>query len=193
MEINVEKELQELKSEYNLFKEELGKHDKVNEKFFKALRKRPALAISKEMKDRMLLDILTVPTVIIICVTTNWPLLFGILVSLWVLIDLGVSLWIGRKLGMDNLLNDDARTVTGKIVGYRKFYNGMLLASIIPLSVMLTYIFLHLYTLTDDPAAIRIITLSGIVSITIAATITFRRYKKHVENCKELLDEFEEQ
>lgn len=190
MEINVEKELQTLKSEYNLFKEELEKQDKMNEKFFKALRKQPALAISKEMKDRMLLDLLTVPTVIIICVTTDWPLLFGILVSLWALADFGVSLWVSRKLGMDNLLNDDVRTVTGKIIGYRKFYNWTLLASIVPLTVMLTYIFLHLYTLTDDPTTIRVITLSGIVSIVIGAIITFRRYKKHAESCKELIEQF---
>lgn len=192
MEINVEKELQALKSEYNLFKKELGKQDKVNEKFFRSLRKRPALAISKEMKDRMLLDVVTVPAVMIICLATDWPLSFGILVSLWALVDLGVSLWVSRKLGMDNLLNDDVRTVSGKIAGYRKFYNVALLASIIPLIAMFAYIFLHLYALTDDPATIRLITLSGIVSIVIAATITFRRYKKHVDSCKELLEEFGE-
>ena len=193
MEINVEKELQALKSEYYLFKEELGKQDKVNEKFFKALRKRPTLAISKEMKDRMLLDVLTIPAVIIICITADWPLLFGILVSLWALADLGVSLWVSRKLGMDNLLNDDVRTVTGKIMSYRKFYNRALLASIVPLTAMFTYIFLRLYTLTDDPATIRLITLSGVVSIGIAAMITLRRYNKHMESCKELLEEFREQ
>lgn len=193
MEINNEKELQALRSEFNLFKEKLGKQDKVNEKFFRSLRKRPALAISKEMKDRMLLDVLTAPAVIIICVTTDWPLLFGILVSLWALTDLGVSVWVGRKLGMDNLLNDDVRTVTGKIAGYRKFYMRALLVSIVPLTAMLSYIFIHLHTLTDDPAALRLITLSGIISIFIGAAITVHRYKKHVERCKELMGEFDDQ
>ena len=107
MEINIEKELQTLKSEYNVFKEGLEKQETLNEKFFKALRKRPAMALSKEIRDRMLGDGLTVPMIIVICINTDWPMLFGILVSLWALADLGVSLWVSRKLGMNNLLNDD--------------------------------------------------------------------------------------
>ena len=100
MEINIEKELQTLKSEYNVFKEGLEKQETLNEKFFKSLRKRPAMAISKEIRDRMLGDVLTVPMIIVICVNIDWPLLFGIFVSLWALVDLGVSLWVSRKLGM---------------------------------------------------------------------------------------------
>ena len=145
MEINIEKELQTLKSEYNVFKEGLEKQETLNEKFFKSLRKRPAMAISKEIRDRMLGDGLTVPMIIVICINTNWPMLFGILVSLWALADLGVSLWVSRKLGMNNLLNDDVRTVTEKITGYRKFYTGSLVASIVPLTAMLTYIYAYLY------------------------------------------------
>lgn len=63
----------------------------------------------------MWLDILTIPAVMIICLNTNFPILFGILVSLWALADLGISLWVSRKLGMDDLLNDDVRTVTEKL------------------------------------------------------------------------------
>ena len=68
MEINIEKELQTLKSEYNVFKEGLEKQETLNEKFFKSLRKRPAMAISKEIRDRMLGDVLTVPMIIVISV-----------------------------------------------------------------------------------------------------------------------------
>lgn len=192
MEINIEKELQSLKLEYNLFKEGLEKQETLNEKFFKSLRKRPAMAISKEIRDRMLGDVVTVPMIIVICIGIDWPMLFGILVSLWALADLGVSLWVSRKLGMDHLLNDDVRTVTGKIAGYRKFYNVSLMASIIPLVAMLTYIFMHLYARTDDPDTIRLITASGIVSIVLAIVITLLQYKKHVKRCKELLEQFEE-
>lgn len=192
MEINIEKELQSLKSDYNTFKAELDKQETLNERFFKSLKKRPALAVGKEIKDRMWLDILTVFMVTIICINTGWPLLFGVLVSLWALADLGVSLWVSRKLGMDHLLNDDVRTVTGKIAGYRKFYNVSLMASIIPLVAMLTYIFMHLYALTDDPDTIRFITVSGIVFIVLGIAITLVRYKKHVEKCNELLEQFDE-
>ena len=193
MEINIEKELQTLKSEYNVFKEGLEKQETLNEKFFKSLRKRPAMALSKEIRDRMLGDGLTVPMIIVICINTDWPMLFGILVSLWALADLGVSLWVSRKLGMNNLLNDDVRTVTEKITGYRKFYTRSLVASIIPLTAMLTYIFMRLYDRADDDATVQLITVSGIVSIVFAIVVALLQYRKHVERCKELLDQFEEQ
>lgn len=192
MEINIEKELQTLKSEYNMFKEGLEKQETLNEKFFKSLRKRPAMAISKEIRDRMLGDVLTVPMIIVICVNIDWPLLFGIFVSLWALVDLGVSLWVSRKLGMNHLLDDDVRTVTEKITGYRRFYTGSLLVGIIPLTAMLTYIFMRLYAQANDPATVQLITVSGFVSIIVAIVIALFQYKKHVERCKELLDQFEE-
>lgn len=192
MEIDIEQELQILKSEYNTLKKELKKQDALNEKFFKSIRKQPALAVSKEIKSRMWLDILTIPAVMIICLNTNFPILFGILVSLWALADLGISLWVSRKLGMDDLLNDDVRTVTKKITGYRKYYDRLLLASLLPVVVMLTYIFLHLYARADNPAAIRAITVSGIVFIVLGIIIVLFQYKKHVQRCKELLEQFEE-
>ena len=148
METNIEKELQTLKSEYNALKKGLEKQDALNERFFKSIRKRPALAVGREITNRMWLDILTVPVIIVICLYTSFPMLFGVLVSLWALADLSVDLWISRKLGMNDLLNDDVRTVTKKIAGYRKYYDRLLLASLLPVVVMLTYIFLHLYALS---------------------------------------------
>lgn len=193
MEINIEKELQTLKSEYNVFKEGLEKQETLNEKFFKSLRKRPAMAVSREIRDRMLGDVVTVPMIIVCCISIDWPILFGILVSLWALADLGVSLWVSRKLGMNHLLDDDVRTVTEKITGYRKFYTGSLIAGIIPLTAMLTYIFMRLYDRADNAAAVQLITVSGIVSILVAIVITLLQYRKHVKRCKELLDQFDEQ
>ncbi len=193
MEINIEKELQTLKSQYNMFKEGLEKQETLNEKFFKSLRKRPAMAVSKEIRNRMLGDVLTVPMIIVICIGIDWPLLFGIMVSLWALVDLGASLWVSRKLGMNHLLDDDVRTVTEKITGYRRFYTGSLLVGIIPLTAMVTYIFMRLYALADDAATVQLITVSGIVSIVVAIVITLLHYKKHVRRCRELLEQFEEQ
>lgn len=192
MGINIEKELQTLKSEYDLFKEELGKQKTVNEKFFKSLRKRPAMAISKEIRDRMWGDILTVPMIIVICIHINWPILFALLVSLWALSDLGASLWVSHKLSMENLLNGDVRTVTEKIAGYRKFYAGTLIAGIVPLTAMLTYIFMRLYAQANDTATVRLITVAGIISIAVGIVITLLQYKKHMRRCNELLDEFRE-
>lgn len=79
-----------------------------------------------------------------------------------------------------------------KIAGYRKYYDRLLLASLLPVVVMLTYIFLHLYARADNPAAIRAITVSGIVFIVLGIIIVLFQYKKHVQRCKELLEQFEE-
>ncbi len=193
MEINLEKELQTLKSEYATFKEGLEKQDALNEKFFRSLRKRPASAIVKEVKNRMLADALTVPMILIICLNTGWPILFGILVSLWALADLGISLWVSRKLGMNNLLDGDVRTVTEKIAGYRRFYTGSLLVGIVPLAAMLAYMLMHLYARADSPATAQLITASVIVAIGAGIAVTLFQYRKHVERCKELLEQFEEQ
>lgn len=193
MEINLEKELQTLKSEYATFKEGLEKQDVLNEKFFQSLRKRPASAIAKEVKNRMLGDVLTVPMILIICLNTDWPILFGILVSLWALADLGISLWISRKLGMNHLLDGDVRTVTKKIADYRRFYTGSLLVGIVPLAAMLVYMLMHLYARADSPATARLVTASVIVAIGAGIAVTLFQYRKHVERCKELLEQFEEQ
>lgn len=191
--MNMEKELQALKSEYATFKEGLEKQETLNEKFFQSLRKRPASAIAKEVKNRMLGDALTVPMILIICLNTDWPILFGILVSLWALADLGISLWVSRKLGMNDLLAGDVRTVTAKIAGYRKFYTGSLIIGIVPLAAMLTYMLMHLYARADSPATAQLITASAIASIGAGLAITLFQYKKHVERCKDLLEQFEEQ
>lgn len=191
--MNMEKELQALKSEYATFKEGLEKQETLNEKFFQSLRKRPASAIAKEVKNRMLGDALTVPMILIICLNKDWPILFGILVSLWALADLGISLWVSRKLGMNDLLAGDVRTVTAKIAGYRKFYTGSLIIGIVPLAAMLTYMLMHLYARADSPATAQLITASAIASIGAGLAITLFQYKKHVERCKDLLEQFEEQ
>ena len=141
MEIDIEQELQILKSEYNTLKKELKKQDTLNEKFFKSIRKQPALAVSKEIKSRQIII---------------------------------------------------HAFYTEKIAGYRKFYDWALIGSIIPLIVMLTYIFMHLYARADNPTAVQLITISGIVFIILAIANTLFQYKKHVQRCKELLKQFEE-
>lgn len=193
MEMNIEKELQILKSDYDVLKKELKSQKILNEQFFRAIRKQSAFVVGKEIKDRMRLDALTVPMVIVICILTDWPILFGGLVSLWALADLGITWWVNRNLEMDNLLNDDVRTVTEKIAGYRKFYIWSLIIGIIPLTVVLAYIYSRLYAQAENPATVQLITVSGIISIVLAVVITLLRYRKHAKRCNELLEQFKEQ
>ncbi|HJC17302.1 hypothetical protein [uncultured Alistipes sp.] len=192
MEKSMERELQMLRADYNELKGELKAQQVVNERFFRMVRRRPALAVTKEIRNRMMLDIVTVPMVILICRFGDWPMLFGGLVSLWAVADLCATVWMNRKLGMDNLLSGDVRSVTEKISGYRRFYRGMLLVCIVPLVAMLAYIFMRLYALAESPDAVQLIVMSGVVFTSLACAVAVSQYRRHERNCRELMAQFEE-
>lgn len=67
-----------------------------------------------------------------------------------------------------------------------------MIAGTVPLTAMLTYIFMRLYAQANDAATVRLITVAGIISIVIGIVITLLQYKKHIRRCNELLDEFRE-
>ena len=192
MERNPGQELEALRADYNTLKAQMKQQERLNERFFKAARLRPAQAVSKGIRNRMILDVLTLPTIWIICITTHWPLLFGVLVSLWTLIDLVATIWINRKLGMDHLLDGDTRTVTYAITSYRRFYRRALAVSIIPCIAMISYIFIELLSRIDNSANRNLIIAIGIAYTLIAVIITLLHYRRHAKACDDLLNEFEE-
>ena len=192
MERNPGQELEALRADYNALKAQMKQQERLNERFFKAARLRPAQAVSKGIRNRMILDVLTLPTIWIICITTHWPLLFGVLVSLWTLIDRVATIWINRKLGMDHLLDGDTRTVTYAITSYRRFYRRALAVSIIPCIAMISYIFIELLARIDNSANRNLIIAIGIAYTLIAVIITLWQYCRHAKACDDLLNEFEE-
>lgn len=192
MERNTGQELEALKAGYDALKAQMKHQERLNERFFKAARRRPAQAVSKGIRNRMILDVLTLPTIWIICITTHWPPLFGVLVSLWTLIDLAATVWINRKLGMDHLLEGDTRTVTRAITSYRRFYRRALAVSIIPCIAMIAYIFMELLARIDNSANRSLIIAIGITYTLVAVIITGVQYRRHTRACDDLLNEFEE-
>ena len=192
MERNIEQELEALKADYDALKVQMKQQERLNERFFKAARHRPAQAVSKGIRNRMILDVLTLPVIWSICIATNWPLLFGVLVSLWTIIDLVATIWINRKLGMDHLLDSDTRTVTHAITSYRRYYRRALAVSIIPCIAMIAYIFIELLARIDNSANRTLIIAIGIVYTLIAIILTWSQYRRHTKACDDLLGEFEE-
>ena len=192
MERNPGQELEALRADYNALKAQMKQQERLNERFFKAARLRPAQAVSKGIRNRMILDVLTLPTIWIICITTHWPPLFGVLVSLWTLIDLVATIWINRKLGMDHLLDGDTRTVTHAITSYRRFYRRALAISIVPCIAMIAYIFIEFLTRIANSANRNLILGIGIAYVLIAFIITWLQYRRHTKACDDLLNEFEE-
>lgn len=192
MERNIGEELEELKAGYNALKAQMKQQERLNERFFKAARHRPVQAVTKKIRNRMILDAVTLPIIWIICIATHWPPLFGVLVSLWAMTDLGATIWINRKLGMDHLLDGDTRTVTSAITSYRRFYRRALALSIIPCTAMIAYIFIELLDRVGSSPNRNLIIAIGIVYTLAAIIITWVQYRRHNKACDDLLNEFEE-
>lgn len=192
MERNMGQELETLKADYNALKAQMKQQERLNERFFRAARHRPVQAVSKEIRNRMILDVLTLPIIWIICIATRWPPLFGVLVSLWTITDFAATVWINRKLGMDHLLDGDMRTVARAITSYRRFYRRALAVSIIPCIAMIAYIFMELLARIANSANRNLIIAIGIAYTLVAVVITWLQYRRHTRACDELLNEFEE-
>ncbi len=192
MERNMGQELEALKADYKALKAQMKQQERLNERFFRAARHRPVQAVSKEIRNRMILDVLTLPIIWIICITTRWPPLFGVLVSLWTITDFAATVWINRKLGMDHLLDGDMRTVARAITSYRRFYRRALAVSIIPCIAMIAYIFMELFARIANSANRNLIIAIGIAYTLVAVVITWLQYRRHTRACDELLNEFEE-
>lgn len=192
MERNIGQELEALKADYNALKAQMKQQERLNERFFKAARRRPAQAVSAGIRNHMLRDVLIIPTTWIICITTHWPLLFGVLVSLWAIIDLAATMWINRKLGMDHLLDGDTQTVTHAITSYRRFYHRALAINIIPCIAMITYIFTEFLARTVNSANRHLIIMICIAATLTSIIITWLQYRRHTKACDDLLNEFEE-
>ncbi|HIY47084.1 MAG TPA: hypothetical protein IAA35_03490 [Candidatus Alistipes faecigallinarum] len=192
MERNMGQELEALKADYKALKAQMKQQERLNERFFRAARHRPVQAVSKEIRNRMILDVLTLPIIWIICITTRWPPLFGVLVSLWTITDFAATVWINRKLGMDHLLDGDMRTVARAITSYRRFYRRALAVSIIPCIAMIAYIFMELLARIANSANRNLIIAIGIAYTLVAVVITWLQYRRHTRACDELLNEFEE-
>ncbi len=192
MERNMGQELEALKADYKALKTQMKQQERLNERFFRAARHRPVQAVSKEIRNRMILDVLTLPIIWIICITTRWPPLFGVLVSLWTITDFAATVWINRKLGMDHLLDGDMRTVARAITSYRRFYRRALAVSIIPCIAMIAYIFMELLARIANSANRNLIIAIGIAYTLVAVVITWLQYRRHTRACDELLNEFEE-
>lgn len=192
MERNMGQELEALKADYKALKAQMKQQERLNERFFRAARHRPVQAVSKEIRNRMILDVLTLPIIWIICITTRWPPLFGVLVSLWTITDFAATVWINRKLGMDHLLDGDMRTVARAITSYRRFYRRALAVSIIPCIAMIAYIFMELLARIANSANRKLIIAIGIAYTLVAVVITWLQYRRHTRACDELLNEFEE-
>lgn len=186
-------ELEQLRADYNSLKEELNKQIEFNSNILRDMKMKTSREINKEMKKRIRMNITSIPMIWLICIPNDWPVLFAVLVSAWCIFDLGVTLWVNKKLNLGNFLDDNVLKATHKINLYHKFFYGTFAASLVITPIMLVYIFGTLVEKSGNPNTIQWIVVSGIIFSLVFIVSSIRFYRKHMEKYNEMMSQFKEQ
>ena len=185
------KELQELKSEFNDLKETLSEQRIVNKGLLEHIQKQKASFIGNDLKTRMMMDITSVPMIVIICNAIGWPMLFAAAVSVWAILDLISVLWMKKRFNNQNLLESDVLTVARNVKEYKRFYHLSTVIGAIPAVAMTAYIILRIYS--QGASGNDMLWVFGLLFVTyfIAVLVTVRKYKKLMSSCDSLIDSLE--
>ena len=183
------KELQELKSEFNDLKETLSEQRIVNKGLLERIQKQKASFIGNDLKTRMMMDITTIPMIVIICNAIGWPMLFAAAVAAWAIIDLIFVLWMKKRFNNQNLLESDVLTVAKNVKEYKRFYHLSTMIGAIPAVAMTAYIFLRIYS--QGASGNDMFWVGVFLFVTIAVLVTVRKYKKLMSSCDSLIDSLE--
>ena len=185
------KELQELKSEFNDLKETLSEQRIVNKGLLERIQKQKASFIGNDLKTRMMMDITSIPMIVIICNAIGWPMLFAAAVSVWAILDLISVLWMKKRFNNQNLLESDVLTVAKNVKEYKRFYHLSTLIGAIPAVAMTAYIVIRIYS--QGASGNDMLWVFGLLFVTyfIAVLVTVRKYKKLMSSCDSLIDSLE--
>ena len=185
------KELQELKSEFNDLKEALSEQRIVNKGLLERIQKQKASFIGNDLKTRMIMDISSIPMIVIICNAIGWPMLFAAAVSIWAILDLISVLWMRKRFNNRNLLESDVLTVAKNVKEYKRFYHLSTVIGAIPAVAMTAYIILRIYSQGASGNDMLWVFVLLIVTYLVAVLVAVRKYKKLMSSCDSLIDSLE--
>ena len=185
------KELQELKSEFNDLKETLSEQRIVNKGLLEHIQKQKASFIGNDLKSRMMMDITSVPMILIICNAIGWPMLFAAAVSTWAIIDLIFVLWMRKRFNNQNLLESDVLTVAKNVKEYKRFYHLSTVIGAIPAVAMTAYIIVRIFSLGASGNDMLWVGVLLFVTYLIAVLVSVRKYKKLMSSCDDLIESLE--
>ena len=185
------KELQELKSEFNDMKEALSEQRIVNKGLMEHIQKQKASFIENDLKTRMMMDLTSIPMILIICNLVGWPMLFAAAVSTWAIIDLIFVLWMRKRFNNQNLLESDVLTVAKNVKAYKRFYHLSTMIGAIPAVAMTAYIVLRIYSQGASENNMLWVGVLLFVTYLIAVLVTVRKYKKLMSSCDNLIESLE--
>ena len=185
------KELQELKSEFNDLKEALNEQRIVNKGLLEHIQKQKVSFIGNDLKSRMLMDMTSIPMILILCNAIGWPMLFAAAVAVWAIVDLISVLWMRKRFNRQNMLESDVLTVAKNVKDYKKFYHLSTVIGAIPAVAMTVYIILRIYSQGASGSDMLWLVVLLIVTYLIAVLVTIRKYKKLMSSCDSLIDSLE--
>lgn len=185
------KELQELKSEFNELKSVLGEQRIVNKTLLDHIKKQETSFIGKDLAQRMVMDIVAIPLVVIVCLADGWPVWFIVAVSVWALGDFTAML-VGRKrFDTREMLDGDVLTVAKNVREYRKFYHLSLAIGAVPAAAMVAYILIRIYTHLAPGDNVLVLTAIYVVVCLATVFAAVAAYRKKMAACDKLIDSLE--
>ena len=185
------KELQELKSEFNDLKEALGEQRIVNKGLLEHIQKQKAFFIGNDLKSRMMMDITSIPMIVIICNAIGWPMWFAAAVSVWAIVDLISVLWMRKRFNTQNLLESDVLTVAKNVKEYKRFYHLSTIIGAILAVVMTAFIIIRVYMQGHSGNSLLLFLILFLLTCLISVVVTVRKYKKLMSSCNSLIDSLE--
>ena len=160
------KELQGLKSEFNF--------------------------IGKDLKSRMLTDIITIPMIFVICNTVRWPIMFAVAVSVWAILDLISVLWMKKKFNTSTLLESDVLTVAKSIKEYKKYYHLSVAVGAFPALAIGIYVAIRLYSQRPEGSEFPFVLALLLFTYIVGVLMAIKKYKKTMTDCDNLIDSLKE-
>ena len=185
------KELQELKSEFNDLKETLSEQRIVNKSLMEHVQKQKASFIGNDLKSRMLMDITSIPMILILCNAIGWPMLFAAAVSLWAILDLISVFWMMKRFNIQKLIESDVLTVAKTVKEYKKYYHLSTVIGAVPAVAMTVYIVVRIHSQGATGNDLFLVFGALIFTYLIAVLVTVRKYKKLMSSCDSLIASLE--
>lgn len=186
---NVEmEELQELKAQFNLINEKLGKQMIVNDRLIEDSMKQKMSYVDSYYKQRFMGSFIAVPIVVIIFAVMKFHWGFIALTIFGLLVQVVVDLRCYRALNTKRIVCMDLISATECVMKFKKLRavtDKILIAFMIPLALWAVAITMH-YT-WDIDAIIRFV-----IFMTVAIVIMYRRDRKLMSRLDEILEQIKE-
>ena len=189
-EINNMTELEEMRNQLLLLKQEVGRQEIVNEKLMRTVTSRRLSKINKEGRVSAILSLIIVPAITLNLYHMGLSIAFTIITVLFMLVGAGFSFYRRRGINPSDVINGNLVETKKKMLRYKKLCNRWLFGVIPFLVVWFVWFILELVGQTGDFFSGAI--LGGCVGAalgTICGTIYYKKSKANLNSAIEEINE----